>query len=360
MTSIMWFDEYDPALRVYLGGKCASLGEMTRAGLPVPPGFAVSTEAFVRTVREGGLHLRLAALLDGLDAGDTDELSRVGAAARDLVAQAPMPAVVEDEIRAACARIDELCGVAPGEPGVPLAVRSSATCEDSPDASFAGEHDTYLWIRGVEAVLDRVRACWASLYTDRAIAYRAQLGYSHETVDMCVGVQKMVRPRAAGVAFTLNPRDGDRSQIAIDAAWGFGEAVVSGEVTPDNFLIDKVLQEIVLRTISTKEVEYVLGADDRVAKVELTCERATQPSVTDAEIKAIAVLARRAERHFGAPQDVEWAVDDDLPDGANVILLQSRPETVWSRRPRERISSDDGFMTSIVSTLTAPLYSKTK
>jgi len=185
--------------------------------------------------------------------------------------------------------------------------------------------------------------------------------YSHETVDMCVGVQKMVRPLAAGVAFTLNPRDGDRSQIAIDAAWGFGEAVVSGEVTPDNFLVDKVLFEIVSRQVSAKECEYALTADDRVQRVALDEPRSTAPSLTDAQIKAVARLARRAEKHYGSPQDVEWAVDADLPDDQAVILLQSRPETVWSRKPRERLSAGGGdYLSSIVNTLSAPLHTRTE
>ena len=151
----------------------------------------------------------------------------------------------------------ELCARC-GDGDVPVAVRSSATCEDQPDASFAGEHDTYLWVRGGDAVCRHVLRCWASLFTDRGIAYRIERGYGRASVAMSVGVQQMVAPRAAGVAFTLNPLNGDRSQIAIDASWGFGEAVVSGEVTPDNFLVDKVMGTITRRTISAKTLEYRL------------------------------------------------------------------------------------------------------
>ena len=148
-----------------------------------------------------------------------------------------------------------------------MAVRSSATSEDLPDASFAGEHDTYLWVRGPDDVLAHLTRCWSSLFTARAIAYRRERGYDHDVVAMSVGVQKMVRPTASGVAFTLNPRDGDRSQVAVESAWGFGEGIVSGEVTPDSFLVDKVLGEIVQRTISDKAVEYRLGDGDRVERV---------------------------------------------------------------------------------------------
>jgi pyruvate,water dikinase len=188
------------------------------------------------------------------------------------------------------------------------------------------------------------------------------MGYEHRTVEMCVVIQKMVRPKAAGVAFTLNPIDGDRSQVAIDSAWGFGESVVSGEVTPDNFLVDKVMKEIGRRIVSVKECEFRLSDHDTVEKVPLDPERAAAPSLTDDEIRAIATLARTAEKHYGCPQDIEWAVDADLPDGQNIILLQARPETVWSRKtPTVPVTAKSGdFMSSIVSTLMSPLYSKDK
>jgi len=166
-----------------------------------------------------------------------------------------------------------------------------------------------------------------------------------------VGVQQMVRPRAAGVAFTLNPLDGDRSQIAIDASWGFGEAVVSGEVTPDNFLVDKVMGTVSRRTISAKTLEYRLTAADTVTAVEVDTERVGVPCLTDDEIAAVARLARRAEKHYRCPQDVEWAIDEVSGD---VLLLQSRPETVWSRRSRSGGSCNPDPITSMVQTLLKP------
>ena len=158
-------------------------------------------------------------------------VAAAGARARALIGSLELPADLADAIRAAYARLCERYG----DGDLPVAVRSSATCEDQPDASFAGEHDTYLWVRGGDSVVAHVLRCWASLFTDRGIAYRIERGYGRASAAMSVGVQQMVRPRAAGVAFTLNPLNGDRSQVAIDASWGFGEAVVSGEVTPDNF-----------------------------------------------------------------------------------------------------------------------------
>ncbi len=175
--------------------------------------------------------------------------------------------------------------------------------------------------------------CWASLFTSRAISYRLRMGFPHEKVSISVGVQKMVNARAAGVAFTLNPATGDRSKIAIECNWGLGESIAQGEVTPDEFLVDKVTRDILRRTISEKTVEYAVDAvNSRVVRQEVPRERRNLPCVSDEEILEIANLARSIERHYGRPQDIEWAVDNDLPFPNNVIILQSRPETVWSNR----------------------------
>jgi pyruvate,water dikinase len=316
-----------------VGGKCASLGVMSQAGLPVPPGFAVSTTVYGDAKDASGQRQQLLDLLDGLDRDDAAAASAAGQQARDMVLSWPLPEEHENRIRQMYA---DLCALS-GTEDVPVAVRSSATLEDSPDASFAGEHDTYLWVCGIDAVLDRIRACWASLFTDRAISYRHEMGYDHDEVDMAVAVQKMVRPRTAGVAFTLDPTNGDRSGVCIDAAWGFGEGVVSGDVTPDNFLVDKVLWSISRRTISPKTHAHLLtDVEDcevpQVTRVELPEDKVLAPSLTDEEIITIAKLARAAEKHYGCAQDIEWAVDDDLPAGSDVVLLQARPETVWSKR----------------------------
>ena len=355
-TYIMWFEGYWEGLKPEVGGKAASLGEMTGAGLPVPPGFALTTAAYRASRDASDIDATLARLLHGLDTNDPDMVSDRCGRIRRHIAEMPMNADVESDLRQAYA---ELCRRSSSD-DVPVAVRSSATSEDSPDASFAGEHDTYLWVRGADNVVDAVRRCWASLFTDRATCYRVEMGYEHRSVEMSVVVQKMVRPISAGVAFTLNPSDGDRSTIAIDSAWGFGEGVVSGEVTPDNFLVDKVLYEISRRRVAAKEVEFTLDGGDSVVKKPLEGSRATDASLTDNQIKAIARLARTAERHYGCPQDIEWAVDADLPDGDNVVLLQSRPETVWSKKAAQsQVESGAGdMMSSIVSTLMNPLNSK--
>ncbi|MQA13332.1 MAG: phosphoenolpyruvate synthase [Pseudonocardiaceae bacterium] len=348
MGHVIRFEDYTTTDRAVLGGKNASLGELVAAGLPVPPGFAVSADAYKEVLGTAGL---VGPLAEAVAAADPD----AGGRARAMVSSAPLPGELVDAVRAAYAQLCRRCG----RDDLPVAVRTSATCEDQPDASFAGEHETYLWVRGADAVLEHMRRCWASLFTDRAICYRAKMGYDEATAAMSVGVQQMVVPRTSGVAFTLNPHDGDRSQVAIDASWGFGEAVVGGEVTPDNFLVDKVLGEVSKRTVSSKEIEYRLTGSDRVERADVGDDRRTTPSLTDEEIKAVAALARRAERHYGCPQDVEWAIDAHLAAPDNVLLLQSRPETVWSRRPRASVSSGTagGYM-SIVNTLVSPLHTR--
>ena len=223
MWHVVWFEECQAADAPVLGGKASSLVALLAAGLPVPPGFAVSATGYRTTLAAGGLDRTLAALVSAVDPGDTGVLAQTGGTPCALIAGADLPPGLCEAIGSAYAALCVLCETG----AVPVAVRSSATCEDQPDASFAGEHDTYLWVRGGDAVVDGVLRCWASLFTDRGISYRRSMGYVGAGVAMAVVVQQMVLPRAAGVAFTLNPLDGDRSQVAVDACWGFGEAVAS-------------------------------------------------------------------------------------------------------------------------------------
>ena len=352
MSFVCWLDGYDPAERARLGGKNASLGELLAAGLPVPPGFAVTVDAYHTVRGHADVRQAVAGLLGEVDLADPAALEELSAAIRGRIEQVPLDDAVAAAVASAYTELCERCQL----DAVPVAVRSSATAEDLPDASFAGEHDTYLWVRGAGELLRHLTRCWSSLFTARAIAYRRERGYDHDVVAMSVGVQKMVRPTASGVAFTLNPRDGDRSQVAVEAAWGFGEGIVSGEVTPDSFLVDKVLGEIVQRTISDKAVQYRLGDGDRVERVEVAADRRTAPSLTDDQVKAVARLARRAERHYRRPQDVEWALDADLAPDQAVTLLQARPETVWSRKAATPVATAADPMASIVATLLSPLH----
>ncbi len=332
-----------------VGGKCASLGAMIQAGAPVPPGFAITTEAYKALLSTENLAEKIHEQLEQLDPTDVVGEEQISQNIRALIEETPLPADIEAAIRDGYA---ELSAQAELE-AVPVAVRSSATAEDLPGASFAGQQDTFLWIVGADAVIAHIRKCWSSLYTARAIAYRNDNGFPHEKVYMSVAVQKMVNAKAAGVAFTLNPINGDRSKIAIDSSWGLGEAVVSGEVTPDNYLIDKVIFEVVHETISPKHIEYVVDLDNQCTiKRDVETDRQRQPSLTKEELIEVAKMAKQAEKFYKHPQDVEWAIDSDLPAPNNVVVLQSRPETVWSRKKRVSVStSRPAGMAGMISTL---------
>ncbi|WP_407493064.1 PEP/pyruvate-binding domain-containing protein [Pseudooceanicola sp. MF1-13] len=334
-----------------VGGKCASLGEMTQAGVAVPPGFAVTTDAYQAMLDHHGLRAEIERALEKVDPDNIDDVDRAAQAIRIRIRSHHMPAEVEQAIRDAYAAMGD---------NMPVAVRSSATAEDLPDASFAGQQDTYLWVRGADEVVHHVRDCWASLYTTRAVAYREKNDIPQVDVLMSVGVQKMVNARAAGVAMTLDPGTGDRTRIVIDSSWGLGEMVVSGVVTPDNFVVEKVLEEIVDRTISDKHVEMVGDAEAGEA-IEREVEEARRktPSLSDADVLAVARLAKRLERQNKCPQDVEWAIDADLPDGENLLALQSRPETIWSQKKADKPKTTYATgMLGIVNVLNNPLGAK--
>ncbi len=331
-----------------VGGKCASLGQMTQAGVAVPPGFAVTTDAYLAMLESHGLKAEIERHLEGVDPYDMDQVDRAAQAIRIRIRSHKMPAEVEAAIRLAYANMGA---------DMPVAVRSSATAEDMPDASFAGQQDTYLWVRGADDVVKKVADCWASLYTTRAVAYREKNRIPHIDVLMSVGVQKMVNARAAGVAMSIDPVNGDRTKIVIDASWGLGEMVVSGVVTPDNFTVEKVLEEIIDRKISDKHVELVGDATlGEAVEREVPEDRRHVQCLSDAEVLAVARLAKRLERQNKCPQDVEWAIDADLPDGENLLALQSRPETIWSQKKTDAPKPvyATGMM-GIVNTLNAAL-----
>lgn len=345
------FDSTETPEHDRLGGKCTSLAIMTGAGMPVPPGFAVTTDAFDAVMNQTTLRDHIVKHLAGLDPNDVVDVDTRAAHIRELIMTQEVPDDVRDESIAAYNTLMELCG---GE--VPVAVRSSATAEDLPDASFAGQQDTYLWIIGQEAVMQKIRECWASLYTARAITYRMANNISDEGLSMAVAVQKMVNSRTSGVAMTIDPSNGDKSKIVVDSSWGLGEMVVSGEVTPDNFMIDKVMMHIINRIISDKHEELVPSGHGTVIRKEVDAERRNSPSLSDEELIQVATLAKAAHKHYGTVQDIEWAIDADLPAGSNVLLLQSRPETVWSQKKQEvKITSTGSGIEAITKSLMAQI-----
>ncbi len=329
-SAIQWFHEIGMNDRPQVGGKGGSLGELTRAGIPVPPGFVIPVSAFEAFLSEFDPNGECRAMIATFSADDTAGLSVITEEIRKRIAQAPLPPEIEVAVAAA---YQELCGESRD---APVAVRSSATTEDGDDASFAGLQDTYLWIRGASAVVDHVRRCWASMYNMESVAYRRRLDIPEDQVAMAVVVQRMVLSRCAGVMFTRSPTTGDRSKIVIEGSWGFGSCLVGGEVTPDRFTLNKVTGETGSRTISCKAVRHVpdpLSGGVRVESVPDELQSAT--CLTDEQLAELAALAKSIEQHYGRPQDIEWAIEAD----GSVFILQSRPETVWSARERPPLAT---------------------
>jgi len=326
---VCWFEECLKDSVPLVGGKCASLGELINAGVRVPPGFALTTEGYRRFMAEAGIEREVETLLAGHDAQDIEAIEAASTRIRALIEAQPFSTELEDLVAECYRKLALRCCV----PAVPVAVRSSATAEDLPGASFAGQQDTFLWIRGIDEVLSNIRRCISSLYTGRAIADRANRGYGADQVAISVGVQKMANSFTAGVMFTLHPVNGDRSVIVIDSNFGFGESVVSGEVTPDHFVVNKITLDIIDRTVSQKTVCHTVDPKTQASRLtEVPFERQKVQSLIDDEITELAWMGKRIEKHYGRPMDIEWAVDKDLPAGGNIFILQARPETVWSAK----------------------------
>ncbi len=302
------------------GGKSANLGDLIAGGVPVPSGFAVSADAFRLFVEDAGLAGMIAAA-QARAGGDVEAVAAAAKAIDEAMRFAPLPDAVRTEIGARYAAIGD------GEPAV--AVRSSAIGEDGDEATFAGQQESFLWVRGVEHVCDAVRDCWVSLYTPRAMSYRATHPAAGGEAAMGVTVQLMVDAEVSGVLFTCNPVSGDPSMVAINASWGLGIGVVGGDVTPDDYLVSKVTGEVVRQTVSAKHVEYVPDKRGRgTVRLDVPPDRQAEPCLGDEEIAALVEAARRVERHFGTHQDVEWALarGQQLPE--SLVVLQARPVTV--------------------------------
>jgi pyruvate,water dikinase len=311
------------------GGKSTGLGELLGASIPVPPGFALGTSAFGEFVDEAGLHSKIADAMARVSPGDVDAIGAASHAISEAMRFAPVPDSVREEV---ARRYEELASVA-GDPAPPVAVRSSAVGEDSQDATFAGQQETYLWVREVEHVCDAIRDCWVSLYSTPAISYRARLGRALEEAAMGVTVQLMVDAAVSGVMFTCNPVSGDPSMVAINASWGLGLAVVGGEVTPDDYLVSKVTRELVRAHVHDKHVEYVPDPGGRGAvRIDVPDDRRDRRCLDERTLGALVDVARRIERHFGSHQDVEWALA--RADG-ELFVVQSRPVTAVPKREQK-------------------------
>lgn len=305
-----------------VGGKTVGLARMTQNGMSVAPGFAVTTAAHRDFLQRSGINQRIRRIVDE---HDVDDAASLAAAAEKIAVEFAAVTVPDETVEEISRRYRELADKV-GVDDVSVAVRSSATAEDTADSSFAGEYETYLGVTGAGSVVDHVKLCWASAFTPHAIRYALDRGMSPLDVSMAVVVQKVVKARSSGVMFTLSPTTGDRSRIVIEASWGVGLAVVGGEVTPDRFAVDKIKLELIDKKLGDKRIEYV----DSHTSTPVDAQRQALFALSDIEAIALARLGKALERLHGAAQDIEFAVDSEMPEGENVVLLQCRPETVWS------------------------------
>jgi len=326
---ILRFEELKKEDIPLVGGKNANLGEMIQGKIPVPPGFALTARAYEEFITKTGIAQKIYRIIDETvtDVNNPKQYEEASKKIRTLIESTSMPAEIEKSIRDAYNELNKQAG---GTETF-VAVRSSATAEDLPDASFAGQQETFLNVKGADDLIDKTIKCWSSLFTPRAIYYRNQKGFKHEEVLISVGVQKMVNAKAAGVIFTLDPVTGETDKIVIEANWGLGESVVSGSVTPDHFVVDKKTLKLADKTIAKKTVEYIRDPETgRTIHANVPEDKQEQPCLTDEEIARLAEIARSIEEHYGKAQDIEFSVDRDLSFPESVFIVQSRPETVWS------------------------------
>lgn len=331
---VIWFENLRKDDVPIVGGKNASLGEMISAGLPVPPGFAVTAYSYEKFIQETRIAEKIYEVIKETvtDVNDPKQYDAASKKIRELIEKTPMPKEIEIAIKSAYKELNKRLNIK----DTFVAVRSSATAEDLPDASFAGQQETFLNTKGIDDVLDKVVKCWSSLFTPRAIFYRNEKGFPHEKVFISVGVQKMVNSRAAGVMFTINPVTGDTSEIMIEGNYGLGESVVSGSVNPDDFIIDKKSLTVKSSRIAKKTVMYIRDLQTgKTIHKDVPEDEQKQVCINDDEVLKLANLATRIEAHYKKAMDIEWAIDRDLPYPENIFIVQARPETVWSGKTAE-------------------------
>ena len=330
-SHVLWFETLRNTDVPIVGGKNASLGEMINAGMPVPPGFAVTAYAYEKFIKQTGIAKKIYQIIKETvtDPNDPKQYDAASKKIRGLIEKTPMPLKIAKSIEAAYKELNKRFSLK--DPFV--AVRSSATAEDLPDASFAGQQETYLNVKGPDELLEKVVKCWSSLFTPRAIFYRNEKGFAHEKVFISVGVQKMVNSRAAGVMFTINPVTGEKDEIVIEGNYGLGETVVSGVVNPDDFVVDKNTLKIKERRIARKTVQYIRDPNTgKTVHLDVPEEKQKETCVSDEEIIKLAKLAQLIEGHYKKAMDIEWAIDKDLSFPKNIFVVQARPETVWSAK----------------------------
>ena len=348
MGYICWFNEIRNADVELVGGKGANLGEMSGNGFPVPPGFCLTAHAYRDFITSTGLDRAITAVLADTNLDEAEAVETATARIRELITAQSVPEDMALEILQSYDQLSQKLGL--GNSATAVAVRSSATAEDLPTASFAGQQDTYLNIRGEAALLEHVKRCWASLWTARAAAYRARQGFEHTKVYLAVVVQAMIPSEVSGIMFTANPVDGARDVAVINASWGLGEAIVSGLVTPDTLIVSKSAQEILDRRIASKDLAIHYAPEGGVVEVEIPPEQRQQPALTDQQVFELVKIGSRIERHYGSPQDIEWAYA-----GGSWYVLQVRPITTLAADQPDAAPSDEYNRSMFVEIFPDPL-----
>lgn len=331
-TFVRKFEEINKDMSQECGGKASHLGELTSLKLRVPRGFCVVAEAFSNHLKRNHLDEQIAEIIQGISYDDFQELEQKTGKIRSLIESAKMPPEIEEAI------IENYQSLSEDEPEPFVAVRSSVAIRGSSISSFPGMMDTFHYLRGGGTIVANVKRCWASVYSARAVSARGKKGIEHSKAIIAPVVQNMVNSRTAGVIFTLNPINGDPSRVVIEGSWGLGESVVSGAVTPDKFVVDKVLLEINERAISSKNTECVYDPEKGgMVHAGVAPDLQNKSCLDDREIKELVSLAKCIEAHYGCPQDIEWAIDRNFSFPDNVFILQSRAESVWSQQKKEPV-----------------------
>ena len=338
-ANVLWFDELHRKDVNLVGGKSSSLGEMTSSmNVPVPYGFATTAHAYRYFMEQTGLNDKVNELLEGIkDYEDSDELHATCEKIRNLIVDAQMPADLANDINKAYADLGDKMG----QENPFVAIRSSATAEDLPNASFAGQQESYLNIKGQLDVVNRVQQCYSSLFTDRATYYRHKQGFSHEKVALSAAVQMMVFSKASGIMFSVNVANGDNSKIVIDAIYGLGEYIVLGKVTPNHFVIDKQSMKIVDRNIIKQPVELMRVTNGGTVEQEVPSDIQDKQVLTDDQVIELAGYAKEIERHYGCYMDMEFALDSNTN---KLWIVQARPETVWSQKKKKNSAEDEDIV----------------
>lgn len=343
-ANVLWFDDLHRTDVDLVGGKSSSLGEMTSStNIPVPYGFATTARGYRYFMEKTGINDKVNELLASIkDYENSDELHKTCVEIRRMIVEAEMPKDLADDIKHA---YDKL-GKKMGQKNPFVAVRSSATAEDLPDASFAGQQESYLNVVGRDDVVKKVQECYSSLFTDRATYYRQKQGFPHEKVALSAAVQMMVFSEASGIMFSVNVANGDDSKITIDAIWGLGEYIVLGKVTPDHYLVDKETMKITSKSVTDKQVQLLRKEDGGVVEASVPKELVSKQVLTDEQIIELAGYAKQIEEHYGCYMDMEFALDKNTQ---KLWLVQARPETVWSIKNKEVKREDSAVQVADVS-----------